>query len=712
MTRTLMLVPIGINVGLTSVSIGLIQKIQNNNFDVMFFKPIFDCVNYHKKLDHTTEILKNMSSISCLDPIKINNLSDFLIEDRKQSIIESILLKIDSNVKGNDILLLEGIYLESSIMLSNIINYDIVQAINAEVIFVCTLTKCNTVNINDIMEIIKKYFLKKKNIDIRGIIINEFKMTKLNIFKDFIHIFDKFKMVNRKKRVDCIDVTASCQRYDLSILGNIPWNSKLLEPTLEELRLYFQAYIINKHDLSSIFIKSIIIYNKNDFFQYNSRSFSRIMLILSSDCLFNFKDIWKNVSKNNSIVSILLTDSNEFYINFLKSHAFIETINIPILLVQKNIFQIILLLRRFNFKISIKNFKKFNEVKKYISFNINDNLIVSLKSKHICKYQICPSVFIYNLRNLARKKIKKIILPEGNELRIIRAASICSLQGIARCVLLGNPGEIRKLAKLNNIKFNSNIEILNPILIKDDYIKRFVQLRSKYGITEIHAKKILNDYSILSTLILESNKVDGLVSGSINTTSSTILPALQLIKTSESTSLISSVFFMLLQDHVLLYADCAINPNPNSNQLAEIAIQSANTAISFGVIPKIAMLSYATGISGSGTKVDKVKEATDIVRNRCPNLIIEGPIQYDAAIDSTVSKLKCPNSSINGSATVFIFPDLDSGNIAYKAVQRSTNSISIGPILQGIKKPVNDLSRGASVQDIVYTIAITAIQSE
>ncbi|XBC40901.1 MAG: phosphate acetyltransferase [Buchnera aphidicola (Nurudea yanoniella)] len=712
MKRTLMLIPVGTNIGLTTVSIGLIRKIQENDFKIKFFKPIFNSFDGKESLDHTTKILKNMSSISCLHPIKVKNANNFLIPKYRQSILENILLKIDSEKKNNDILFLEGVCFRFSSFLSNIINYEIAQATNAEIIFLFTIRKNNIVDISNNMKIINECFLKKKYINIHGIIINEFKTINFDCEGNFINYFDMFNTIIKKDNNSSVNYDFLYKSYKIPILGYIPWYSKLIEPNLEKVSRYFKACLINQFNLNSLFVNSVVLYNKNSLLKNKSNVLSRVILIVSLDNLHDLDDILDYVNQNNCINALFLIDSKEFYINSLKICINKKKICIPVFSIKYNLLKIIDLFKKFSFKISSKDSEKFEIIREYVSMHIHDNFISSLQNKNLYKYPVSPIVFIHNLKKLAKKKKKNILLPEGNELRIIKAASICVHQDIANCILLGNPNTIRKLAKLNGIELEPNIRILNPTLIRDKYIERYLQLRCKYKITTFQAKKILQDDSILSTLILESNEVDGLVSGSVNTTSNTILPALQLIKTSRNSSLISSVFFMLLPDRVLLYADCAVNPNPSASQLAEIAIQSANTALLFGIFPKIAMLSYATGSSSSGKKVENIRKATNIVRSSCPHFIVEGPIQYDAAIDNVVSQLKCPNSVINGEATVFIFPDLNSGNIAYKAVQRSTNIISIGPILQGIRKPVNDLSRGASVQDIVYTIAVTSVQSK
>ncbi|KAG8281805.1 hypothetical protein J6590_051861 [Homalodisca vitripennis] len=323
-----------------------------------------------------------------------------------------------------------------------------------------------------------------------------------------------------------------------------------------------------------------------------------------------------------------------------------------------------------------------------------------------------PPAFRYHITELARQANKRIVLPEGDEPRTIKAASLCAKRGIARCVLLGNPSNIQQIAILNSIELGQGIEIIEPIIARDKYVKRLVQLRYHKGMTEDIAYQQLKDNVVLGTLMLEQDEVDGLVSGAMHTTANTIRPPLQLIKTAPGHTLVSSVFFMLLPEQVLVYGDCAININPTAQQLAEIAIQSADSAATLGIEPKVAMISYSTGDSGVGKDVEKVRQATYLAQEKRPDLIIDGPLQYDAAVMAEVALYKAPKSPVAGQATVFIFPDLNTGNTTYKAVQRSAKLISIGPILQGLRKPINDLSRGALVEDIIYTIALTAIQSK
>ena len=306
---------------------------------------------------------------------------------------------------------------------------------------------------------------------------------------------------------------------------------------------------------------------------------------------------------------------------------------------------------------------------------------------------------------------KTIVLPEGDEPRTVVAASICAERGMARCVLIAKPESVQAVAAQQGVTLGDNITIIDPAAVREKYVARLVELRKAKGMTEDQAREALEDGVMLGTMMLEAGEVDGLVSGAVHTTANTIRPPLQIIKTAPGASMVSSVFFMCLPDQVLVYGDCAIVPNPTADELAQIAIQSNDSAKAFGIEPRVAMISYSTGSSGSGADVEKVKEATAKVRELRPDILVDGPLQYDAAAVESVGKQKAPNSPVAGQASVFIFPDLNTGNTTYKAVQRSANAISMGPVLQGMRKPVNDLSRGALVDDIVYTIAITAVQA-
>ena len=326
---------------------------------------------------------------------------------------------------------------------------------------------------------------------------------------------------------------------------------------------------------------------------------------------------------------------------------------------------------------------------------------------------VTPLMFEYELLDRARADRKHIVLPEGSDDRILRAASTLLQRDVAQLTILGNETAIRTRAAELGLDL-SGAAVVDPK--EGDLFERFAveyaELRKHKGMTVDRAREIVGSVSYFATMMVQLGLADGMVSGAVHTTAHTIRPAFEIIKTQPGVGIVSSVFLMCLEDRVLVYGDCAVNPDPTAEQLADIAISSAETATVFGIEPRIAMLSYSTGDSGTGVDVDKVRTATALVRERRPDLDVEGPIQYDAAVDASVAKTKMPESSVAGRATVFVFPDLNTGNNTYKAVQRSAGAVAIGPVLQGLRKPVNDLSRGALVQDIVNTVAITAVQAQ
>ena len=387
---------------------------------------------------------------------------------------------------------------------------------------------------------------------------------------------------------------------------------------------------------------------------------------------------------------------------------------VPILSVPSNTFETALNIGGIPTKLSNTSSQKVNLslelFEKHVDVEALSELVESFQPKGMT-----PKMFNYTLVQKARSEKKHIVLPEGTDARILRAAEMLLSNDIVKLTLLGDSEEINaQIARLGLNFDDKDISIITPNKSDkfEEYVKTFYELRKHKGATMEVAADIISDVSYYGTMMVYKGDADGMVSGAAHTTQHTIRPALQFVKTKPGVSVVSSVFFMCLDDRVLVYGDCAINPNPTAEQLAEIAMSSAQTSRDFGVNPKIAMLSYSSGSSGKGADVEKVRSATEMVKEKMPELQIEGPIQYDAAVDLTVGSMKMPNSEVAGRATVLIFPDLNTGNNTYKAVQRETGAIAIGPVLQGLNKPVNDLSRGCTVEDIFNTVIITAIQAQ
>jgi len=383
---------------------------------------------------------------------------------------------------------------------------------------------------------------------------------------------------------------------------------------------------------------------------------------------------------------------------------------LPVLSVKSDSFATATQLSRMRNYIPGDDIERFNVTLDFVARHLDVDVLQSRVDADIGS-RMSPAAFRHQISKRARQAQKRIVLPEGEEPRTVEAASICFKRGIGIPVLLGDPEEIRRVAVRQQVDVDG-IEMIDPVAVRERYVPQLMEMRKHKNLSEQDARDALEDTVMLGTVMLALDEVDGLVSGAVHSSANTIRPALQLIKTAPDAKVVSSVFFMCLPDQVVLYGDCAVNPDPDAASLADIAVQSADSAAMFGIPAKVALISYSTGKSGSGADVEKVREATRLAKEARPNLLLDGPLQYDAASEADVARIKAPDSPVAGQATVFIFPDLNTGNTTYKAVQRAANVISIGPMLQGLRKPVNDLSRGAWVDDIVYTIAITAIQAD
>ncbi|WGV99396.1 phosphate acetyltransferase [Vibrio sp. YMD68] len=709
MSRTIMLIPTSAGVGLTSVSMGVLRAMERKGVNVSFYKPIAQPRSGKDQPDLTSTIIAANSSILVGQPTPISVAENLIGNEKMDVLLESVVEQYNKVSNDSEVTLIEGLVPTRKHPFANQVNAEIAKTLGAEIVLVATPGTDNPVQLKERIEVACSNFGGTKNKSIKGVIINKFNAPVDEAGRtrpDLSEIFDDADSAQQAN----LEVMQIFNTSPIRVLGCVPWSIDLIATRAIDMAKHLNAEIINVGEIEKRRIKSITFCARS--LPHMVEHFKPGSLLVTSADRPDVIVAAALAAKNGvEIGAILLTggyDMPEQIIELCKP-AF-ET-GLPIFKAQGNTWQTSLNLQSFNLEVPADDKERIEFVNDHVASHIDGPWIDSLSEGVQGIRRLSPPAFRYQLTEFARKAGKRIVLPEGDEPRTVKAASICAERGIASCVLIGNPDEIRRVAAAQGVELGAGVEIIDPEAVRENYVARLVELRGKKGMTEVVAREKLEDSVFLGTMMLENNEVDGLVSGAVHTTANTIVPPFQIIKTAPDASIVSSIFFMLLPDQVLVYGDCAINPDPNAEQLAEIAIQSADSAAAFGIDPRVAMISYSTGESGKGADVDKVREATKIAQQKRPDLIIDGPLQYDAAIMENVAASKAPNSPVAGKATVFVFPDLNTGNTTYKAVQRSADLVSIGPMLQGMRKPVNDLSRGALVDDIVYTIALTAIQA-
>ncbi|MCW2475889.1 MULTISPECIES: phosphate acetyltransferase [unclassified Symbiopectobacterium] len=709
MSRTIMLIPTGTSVGLTSVSLGVIRSMEQKGVRLSVFKPIAQPRSGDNTPDQTTTIIRANSAITAAEPLKMSHVEALLSTNQQDVLMEEIIANYHENTKDAEVVLVEGLVPTRKHQFANALNYEIAKTLNAEIVFVIALGNDSPDQLKERIELARSSFGGSKNKNITGVIINKLNAPvdeQGRTRPDLSEIFDD----SSKADVPNVDPKQLFANSPLPVLGCVPWSFDLIATRAIDMAKHLNARIINEGEIQTRRVKTVTFCARSiphmlEHFRPGS------LLVTSADRPDVLVSACLAAMNGVEIGAVLLTGGYEIDASIAKLCERAFQTGLPVFMVDTNTWQTSLSLQSFSLEVPADDSERVEKVQDYVARHIDSQWIESLSAASERSRRLSPPAFRYQLTELARQAGKRVVLPEGDEPRTVKAASICAERGIAHCVLLGNPEEIQRVAAAQGVELGKGIEIVDPEAVRERYVPRLVELRKSKGMTEVVAREQLEDNVVLGTLMLEQGEVDGLVSGAVHTTANTIRPPLQLIKTSPGSSLVSSVFFMLLPEQVFVYGDCAINPDPTAEQLAEIAIQSADSAAAFGIDPRVAMISYSTGNSGAGSDVEKVREATRLAQEKRPDLVIDGPLQYDAAVMADVAKSKAPNSPVAGQATVFIFPDLNTGNTTYKAVQRSADLISIGPMLQGMRKPVNDLSRGALVDDIVYTVALTAIQA-
>ncbi|GHY63632.1 phosphate acetyltransferase [Vibrio cholerae] len=709
MSRTIMLIPISAGVGLTSVSMGLLRAMERKGVSVSFYKPIAQPRTGDDQPDLTSTVMSRNSDIKIGQPMSMSAAETLIGSEKMDVLLETVVERYNQINKDAEVTLIEGLVPTRKHPFANQVNAEIANTLGAEIVFVATPGTDNPTQLKERIEVACSNFGGTKNKSISGVIINKLNAPVDEAGRTHPDLSEIFDDADHAKQAN-LEVMQIFNTSPIRVLGCVPWSIDLIATRAIDMAKHLKAEIINQGDINTRRIKSITfcarsIPNMIEHFKPGS------LLVTSADRPDVIVAAALAAMNGVEIGAVLLTGGYDIpreLVNLCKP-AF-DT-GLPIFKAQGNTWQTSLNLQSFSLEVPADDKERIEFISEHVASHIDGPWVDSLTEGAQASRRLSPPAFRYQLTELARSANKRIVLPEGDEPRTVKAAAICAERGIAQCVLLGNPEEIKRVAAQQGVELGSGIEIIDPKVAQEKYVARLVELRKSKGMTEVVAREQLEDTVVLGTMMLERNEVDGLVSGAVHTTANTIRPPLQIIKTAPNASLVSSIFFMLLPDQVLVYGDCAINPDPNAEQLAEIAIQSADSAAAFGIEPRVAMISYSTGTSGQGADVDKVREATRIAKEKRPDLVIDGPLQYDAAIMENVAASKAPNSPVAGKATVFVFPDLNTGNTTYKAVQRSADLVSIGPMLQGMRKPVNDLSRGALVDDIVYTIALTAIQA-
>ncbi len=494
----------------------------------------------------------------------------------------------------------------------------------------------------------------------------------------------------------------------------IPQNKELGNPTMKEIHESVGGTVLfGEHQLGNPVDNSIV--GAMQLHNYLARLQKNTLIVTPGDRGdIIIGALQANISKNyQKIAGLILTGGLVPEPTILKLIEGLDMV-VPIISVETGTFKTVNNVANTQSRISPDNKEKIalaiSMFDKHIDTKTIERKIIAFRTRNIT-----PRMFQYQIVKRAKEHKKHIVLPEGDDDRILQAADLLVKQNVVDITILGVKENIEAAAKRLNISFaHDKIKIINPATSDklEGYAQTLTELRKSKGISMEMARDLMHDVSYFGTMMVYKGEADGMVSGAAHTTQHTIRPALQFVKTKPGIATVSSVFFMCLPNRVSVFGDCAVNPNPTSEQLADIAISSAETSKMFGIEPKVAMLSYSSGTSGEGEDVDKVRKATEIVRQKRPDLKVEGPIQYDAAVDPSVGKKKMPNSDVAGQASVLIFPDLNTGNNTYKAVQRETGALAIGPMLQGLNKPVNDLSRGCTVDDVFNTVVITAIQAQ
>jgi phosphate acetyltransferase len=694
--------------GKSTLALGLVHLLESTLARVGYFKPIGQ-----RGLDGTDPDVRLMKDALGLDltleemvPVTMDQVQEALSSGTYDQLLDTILEAYEKIAAKCDFVVCEGTdYFGAMSAFEFDINADISKNLGSPVLLVANGENCTFFNgdceCGPCDQMIKNVALVKENFDAKA----------CEMFGVVINRADP-------KNIKEIHETAETafKKMGLRLLGTVPRTDMLCKLRVEEVAAALGAEVIAGKDRLNVIVQEVAVaaMSVENVLDRIPRGTLVVVPGDRDDVLLGLAGAFASPAVP-APAGVVMTGGLEPGKNVKRLVLDLTGGHMPLLKVQTGTYETAILVNQVQPSLQAHQKMRVELVKTLVESNIDVEPLIARASVQPKNRKATPKQFIHRMMDIARRDKKHIVLPEGHEPRILRAAQVLLERGIVDLTVLGNEDEIQREVARQGLKLNGNLKIINPATseLRERFAKRYIELRSpKKTPTWELSFDLMSDATYFSTMMVQEGLADGMVSGSITTTAATLRPALEFVKTKEGYSIASSVFFMCLPEQVLVYGDCAVNPNPTAEQLADIAIASAETAASFDIEPYVAMLSYSTGASGTGSDVDKVRQATALVKQRNPDLLVEGPIQYDAAIDPSVAKTKLPGSKVAGAATVFIFPDLNSGNNTYKAVQRAAKAIAIGPVMQGLRKPVNDLSRGCSIPDIINTVAITAIQAQ
>ena len=694
MNKGIYVATIEANSGKSVVVLGLMQMLLGKTAKVGYFRPIIDDLPNNQQDNHINTVVSHfeldINYKKCFAYTR-NQVLNLYNQGRSGEVIDTIIGKYKKFEEEFDFILVEGTdFSHESSILDFDINILIAKNLGLPVIIVAHGEGKNAEEVADSIQLAHDTF--DEEVEVLSVIANKVEEEDLNSLRQEL-----------QKRIP-----------PNTSVSAIPIIKKLSNPTLKEIvntlngKVLFGKELLNNQienfGVGAMQLRNYLTHLKDNTIVITPGD--RADIILGA--------LQANISKNYPKVSgIILTGSLIPEEPILKLIEGLSSI-VPIISVVGGTYSVTNTIGDIKSKIYAENSEKIRTSISAFQKHVDTDKLLE-KSVTFRSDSLSPRMFQYNLLRQALQNKKHIVLPEGYDERILAAAARLITAQVVDLTLIGEAEKIKEKVETLDISLDLNkVNIVNPTESEhfEDYVQTLYELRKHKNVNLAMARDMMCDVSYFGTMMIYKGHADGMVSGAVHTTQHTLRPALQFIKTKPDASIVSSVFFMCLEDRVSIFGDCAINPNPNAEQLAEIALSSAKTASDFGIEPKVAMLSYSSGASGKGEDVENVRKATEIVRAKNPNLKIEGPIQYDAAVDMKVGQQKLPNSEVAGQASVLIFPDLNTGNNTYKAVQRETGALAIGPMLQGLNKPVNDLSRGCTTDDVFSTVLITAIQAQ